>query len=103
MKLKKIPAACALAAAALFAAATPAQAQISGDVIKIGIITDMSGVYADIDGQGGVEAIKMAIADMGGAINGKKIEVLSTPTTRTRPTWPPPRRASGSTRRAWTC
>ncbi|WP_181017774.1 ABC transporter substrate-binding protein [Ramlibacter lithotrophicus] len=58
-------------------AALPAQAQISGDVIRIGFITDMSSVYADIDGQGGVEAIKMAIADMGGAINGKKIEILT--------------------------
>ena len=36
----------------------------------------MSGLYADIDGPAGVEAIKMAIADMGGAIAGKKIEVL---------------------------
>ena len=76
MKLNKLTAACAIAFAAMFGATTPAQAQISGDVIKIGIITDMSSVYADIDGQGGVEAIKMAIADMGGAINGKKIEVL---------------------------
>ena len=76
MKLKRIPAACAVAAATLFTAAMPAQAQISGDVIRIGIITDMSSVYADIDGHGGVEAIKLAIADMGGAINGKKIEVV---------------------------
>jgi branched-chain amino acid transport system substrate-binding protein len=76
MKLKTLPAAGALAAAALFAAATPAQAQISGDVIKIGIITDMAGVYGDIDGMGGVEAIRTAVAEMGGAINGKKIEVL---------------------------
>ena len=73
MKLKKITAACMLAAAAMVA---PAHAQISGDVIKIGIITDMSGLYSDIDGPAGVEAIKMAVADMGGAINGKKIEVL---------------------------
>ena len=43
-----------------------APAQISGDVIKIGLITDMSGVYSDIDGQGGAEAVKMAIADAGG-------------------------------------
>jgi branched-chain amino acid transport system substrate-binding protein len=63
-------------AAAAFSFATPASAQISGDVIKIGFITDISGVYSDIDGQGGAEAIKMAIADMGGAINGKKIELL---------------------------
>jgi branched-chain amino acid transport system substrate-binding protein len=76
MKLKKIPAACALAAAALITAAMPAQAQFSGDVIKIGIITDMSSLYADIDGQGGVEAMKMAIADMGGAVAGKKIEIV---------------------------
>ena len=53
-----------------------AHAQISGDTIKIGFITDMSGVYSDIDGQGGAEAIKMAIADAGGAINGKKIEFV---------------------------
>ena len=76
LKLKPIAAACTLAAATLLGAAAPAHAQISGDVIKIGIITDMSGLYSDIDGQGGVEAIKMAIADAGGAINGKKVEVL---------------------------
>ena len=45
-------------------------------MISIGFITDMSGLYADIDGPAGAEAIKMAIADMGGAVNGKKIEVL---------------------------
>ena len=77
MKLKQIPAACTLAVAALMGLSAPAQAQISGDVIKIGIITDMSGLYSDIDGPAGVEAIKMAIADAGGNINGKKIELLS--------------------------
>ena len=76
-KLNKLSAACALAASALLGAAAPAQAQISGDTIKIGLITDMSGLYADIDGPAGVEAIKMAVAAMGGAVNGKKIEVLS--------------------------
>lgn len=49
---------------------------ISNDVIRIGFITDMSGVYADGDGPGGAEAIRMAIADAGGAINGFKIELL---------------------------
>src|SRR5438067_2151216 len=63
-------------AAACAGAAFPAQAQISGDSIKIGMITDLSGVYADVDGNGGAEAVKMAIADMGGAINGKKIEFI---------------------------
>ena len=77
MKLSRISTACAIAAATLLAGTSPANAQISGDTIKIGLITDMSGLYSDLDGQGGVEAIKMAIADMGGAINGKKIELLS--------------------------
>lgn len=73
MKLKQLTAAAALAA---LAAGAPAQAQISGDVIRIGIITDMSGLYSDLDGQGGVEAIRMAVAELGGAVNGKKVEVL---------------------------
>ena len=72
MQLKKLTAACTLAVAAM----APAHAQISGDVIKIGIITDMSGLYSDIDGPAGVEAIRMAVADMGGAVAGKKIEVM---------------------------
>jgi branched-chain amino acid transport system substrate-binding protein len=75
MKLKKLSAACALAVAA-FAVVTPAQAQVSGDVIRIGIITDMSSVYADLDGPAGVEAIRMAIADHGGSVAGKKVELL---------------------------
>jgi len=78
MKLKAMSLAVSAAATGLALAtlALPASAQISGDVIKIGFITDISGVYSDIDGQGGAEAIKFAIADMGGAINGKKIELV---------------------------
>ncbi|HWP18402.1 MAG TPA: ABC transporter substrate-binding protein [Burkholderiaceae bacterium] len=75
MTPKKLAAACSLACAAL-AVGTSAQAQISGDVIRIGFITDMSGLYADIDGPAGAEAIRMAIADAGGQIEGKKIELL---------------------------
>jgi branched-chain amino acid transport system substrate-binding protein len=70
-KLKTIAAACGLLCAASFA-----QAQVSGDVIKIGFITDMSGLYSDIDGPAGADAIRMAIADMGGAVNGKKVELV---------------------------
>lgn len=69
----------AIALASMFAClglSLPAQAQISGDVIKIGFITDLSGVYSDVDGNGGAEAIRMAIADMGGAVNGKKVQLL---------------------------
>ncbi|MEC4720979.1 ABC transporter substrate-binding protein [Noviherbaspirillum sp. CPCC 100848] len=67
-----------LAVATAFSAgfATSASAQVSGDVIKIGLLTDMSGVYADVDGPAGAEAIKMAIADAGGNINGKKVELV---------------------------
>lgn len=73
MKLK--PIATGLAVLCAFAAGT-ANAQFSNDTIKIGIITDLSGLYADIDGPGGVEAVKMAIADFGGTVNGKKIELV---------------------------
>jgi branched-chain amino acid transport system substrate-binding protein len=45
--------------------------------LKIGFITDMSGLYADIDGQGGLEAMKMAVADFGGTVLGRKIEIVS--------------------------
>ena len=64
------------AVAATCCVAAAAQAQISGDVIKIGLITDMSSNYAYLDGPGGAEAIRMAIADMKGEVAGKKIELL---------------------------
>jgi len=65
-------------AVTLACGAVPAvHAQVSNDTIKIGLITDMSGLYADIDGPAGADAIKMAIADFGGTLNGKKIEFVS--------------------------
>jgi branched-chain amino acid transport system substrate-binding protein len=75
MKIKAITLAAAACVSSI--AYFSAQAQISNDTIKIGLITDMSGLYTDIDGAGGAEAIKMAIADAGGNINGKKIEFIS--------------------------
>jgi branched-chain amino acid transport system substrate-binding protein len=73
MKLKRpLPAA---VMAVCLGVCAGASAQISGDVIKIGFLTDMSGVYADADGPGGVEAIRMAIADFG-PFKGKKIELV---------------------------
>ena len=71
MKRKVLVSACALCLS------YGAQAQISGDTIKIGMITDMSGLYTDIDGAGGAEAIKMAIADAGVVLAGKKVEFIS--------------------------
>ena len=65
-----------LAMAGFGVATSIAHAAISNDVIRIGFTTDMSGVYADNDGPMGVEAIRLAIADAGGAIDGKKIELL---------------------------
>ena len=65
------------ALAALLAAAAPARAQVSGDAVKIGVLTDMSSLYADIGGPGSVAAARMAIADFGGAVDGKKIELVS--------------------------
>jgi branched-chain amino acid transport system substrate-binding protein len=65
------------AAVAAVMLATTASAEISGDVVKIGVLNDMSGLYADIGGPGSVEAARMAIADFGGTVNGKKIELIS--------------------------
>ena len=63
--------------AGLFAAALSGVcAQVSDEIVKIGLITDMSGVFADADGPGGAEAIQMAIADFGGQVLGKKIEFV---------------------------
>ena len=51
------------AAAALALSAGAAQAQISGNVVKIGVLNDQSSLYADLSGQGSVLAAKMAIED----------------------------------------
>ena len=65
-------------AAAMLACATLAAqaAGISDDKVKIGVLTDMSGQYADSGGKGSVEAAKMAIEDFGGKVQGKPIELV---------------------------
>lgn len=63
-------------ALAAFAFAAPSPAQISDDVIKIGLVVDLSSLYADVTGQGVIEAVKLAIADTGGSVNGKKVELI---------------------------
>jgi branched-chain amino acid transport system substrate-binding protein len=65
-----------LAAAGCLAAGM-AQAQISNDVVKIGVLTDMSSLYSDLAGQGSVIAAQMAVKDFGGKVAGKPIEVIS--------------------------
>ena len=65
-----------LAAALLSLAASAAHAQISGNVVKIGVLNDQSSLYADLSGQGSVLAAKMAIEDFGAAKKGIKTEVI---------------------------
>lgn len=50
---------------------------VSGDKVKIGILTDMSGVYASVGGKGSVIAAQMAISDFGGKVLDKPIELIS--------------------------
>ena len=66
-----------LVSAALTTLAAGANAQISDGIIKIGVMNDMSGVYADVAGPGSVTAAKMAIEDFGAAAKGMKVEVVS--------------------------
>src|ERR1700761_7380117 len=72
--LARLTSLCFAAAAGI--ALTAGSARAADDAVKIGFITDMSGLYADIDGQGGLEAIRMAVADFGGKVNGKPIQIL---------------------------
>ncbi|HEX3063671.1 MAG TPA: ABC transporter substrate-binding protein [Usitatibacter sp.] len=66
-----------LAAAALMALAGAAQAQISGNVVKIGVLNDQSGLYADLGGQGSVVAAKMAVEDFKAKQKGLNVEIVS--------------------------
>jgi branched-chain amino acid transport system substrate-binding protein len=62
---------------ALVAASGAAQAQaISDDVVKIGVLTDMSSLYADATGKGSLAAVQMAVEDYGGKVKGKPVEVV---------------------------
>jgi branched-chain amino acid transport system substrate-binding protein len=65
------------AIAAALGLATVAQAQAQGNTVKIGVLTDMSSLYADLSGPGAVAAVKMAVKDFGGKVLGKDIEVIS--------------------------
>jgi branched-chain amino acid transport system substrate-binding protein len=71
--LKLTAAACALAVGLGMGAAN---AQVSDDVVKIGILNDQSGMYADLAGQGSVSAARMAVEDYGGKVLGKPVEVI---------------------------
>jgi branched-chain amino acid transport system substrate-binding protein len=66
-----------LASAAIAACAMLVGAPASAQGVKIGILNDQSGVYADYGGKGSIEAAKMAIEDFGGAVSGQKIELTA--------------------------
>src|SRR3954470_4895976 len=66
---------CAVLALMLGSAAS--QAQISDDVVKIGVLSDMSAGQSDSTGPGSVMAARMAVEDFGGSVLGKRIEVIS--------------------------
>jgi branched-chain amino acid transport system substrate-binding protein len=73
------PTAMLTSAAALLSAVLigPADAQQPVAPLKIGVLADFSSVYADIGGQGNVEATKMAIEEFGGTMFGKPVEVVT--------------------------
>jgi branched-chain amino acid transport system substrate-binding protein len=77
MNTMKSLAAVVAAGLALAASGTAAKAQISDDVVKIGVLTDMSSLYADATGKGSLAAVQMAVADYGGKVKGKPVEVIS--------------------------
>ncbi len=64
----------ALAVAALIS--TAAQAQYTDDVVKIGVLSDMSGLYSDLAGPGSVVAAKMAVEDFNPAAKEMKVEIV---------------------------
>jgi branched-chain amino acid transport system substrate-binding protein len=64
------------AAAALSLGAPDARAQISDDVVRIGVLNDQSGLYADLGGPGSVVAARMAVEDAGGSVLGKPVEIV---------------------------
>src|SRR3989441_5077601 len=57
-------------------AASPARAQISDGVVKIGVLNDQSSLYADLAGQGSVVAARMAVEDFGAAAKGLKVDIV---------------------------
>jgi len=63
--------------AAVVAGVTAAHAQVSDGVLKLGVLNDQSGQYADAAGPASVEVVKMAVKDFGGKMFGKPIEVIS--------------------------
>ena len=76
MKFLRLPAAVTIIAAILFSLGAPVRTGAADTgPIKIALITDMSGIYSALSGEGAVVATKMAVADFGGKVLGRPIEV----------------------------
>ncbi|MFG1300617.1 ABC transporter substrate-binding protein [Xanthobacter sp. V3C-3] len=69
-KLKALLAGCAVLAA------VPAHAEFTGGVVRIGVLNDQSGIYADMAGPGSVEAARIAVEEFGGKVGGVPVEVV---------------------------
>jgi branched-chain amino acid transport system substrate-binding protein len=72
-----MPKAIMVGGVALLGLSAAATAQISGDVVKIGVLTDQSGNFSSLSGTGSVLAAVMAAADYGGTVAGKPIEIIN--------------------------
>src|ERR1700676_5125372 len=73
-RMKTLPNLIVMAAAL---ASNPACAQYTDGVIKIGVLTDITGLYSDTTGAGSVAAATLAVEDFGAAAKGMKVEIIS--------------------------
>jgi branched-chain amino acid transport system substrate-binding protein len=76
VKFFRLSTSLAVMAAILLSIGTPARTRAADTPVKIIVITDMSGIYAALAGEGAVVATKMAVADFGGKVLGRPIEVV---------------------------
>ena len=75
--MKRVASSLMMAALLSLPAAGRAAGKVSDGVVKIGVLTDMTGFYSDLSGPGSVLAVKMAVHDFGGKVLGKPIEVIA--------------------------
>ena len=66
----------ALSCAASVALSVPARAQISDNVVRVGVLNDISGIFQDTNGMGSVEAARMAAEDFNGGGKNIKVEIV---------------------------
>ena len=72
----RFPIAFVAAVAFAIVGAASAKAQVSDDIVRIGVLNDQTGLYADLGGPGSVVAVRMAIEDAGGTVLGKPIDLV---------------------------